>query len=311
MKSVIPAAGFGTRMLPAAKAVPKELLPVLDKPTIEYVVAEAVAAQTAGASTTDPADVLLITSRDKRAIEDHFDRAPELEERLAATAKHALLRSVTALRDKARIHSVRQGEALGLGHAVLQARQHVGADPFLCLLGDTLFSGDELPARQLTRVWTALGGAQRHISIIGLERVPKEKLGRYGVVAATPLSGGASDPKSGDEVVRITGLVEKPAPGEAPSDLAIAARYLLMPAIFDHLAHAAPGKGGEIQLTDALQALAAAGTLYGVVLSARRHDIGSPEGWLATNLHFARRDPAMWAALAPTLREISSDPKNT
>ena len=167
-KCIIPAAGFGTRMLPAAKAVAKELLPILDRPTLQYVVEEA-----AGAGIDD---VLLITSRDKRAIEDHFDRSPELEQRLKAGGKEALLASIDALMGQVRVHAVRQGEQFGLGHAVLQGEAHVGDEPFLCLLGDTIFSGDELPSRQLVEAYQRLG-----TSIIGLEEVPLEKVSRYGV----------------------------------------------------------------------------------------------------------------------------------
>lgn len=286
MKSIIPAAGFGTRMLPAAKAVPKELLPVLGKPTIQYVVEEA-----AEAGSTD---VLLITSREKRAIEDHFDRAPELEQRLTATGKTALIDSILTLRKKVRVHSVRQMEQLGLGHAVLQARDHVGeSGSFLCLLGDTIFSGTS-PASQLAAAQARLGVMA---SIIGLERVPRERVSKYGIVAGKEVSPG---------LFHISHLVEKPKPEAAPSDLAIAARYLLSGRVFHHLAHAKPGAGGEIQLTDALNSLAIEGKVYGVVLDGHRHDIGSPEGWLATNLQFAKHDPTMWKHIEPLLRQLLS-----
>lgn len=286
IKAVIPAAGFGTRMLPAAKAVPKEMLPVLGKPTIQYVLEEAA---DAGAR-----DLLLVVSRDKKAIEDHFDRNPELEARLAASGRLGLLDSVRQLMDRVRVHTTRQAEMLGLGHAVLQAREHVGGSAFLCLLGDTIFAGTGHPgpARQLLEAQQALGG---RCSVIGLERVPREKVSRYGIVAAEP---------AGNGVYRLRGLVEKPKPENAPSDLAVAARYLLMPEVFDHLAAARPGTGGEIQLTDALSLLAQSSEVYGVELKQRRHDIGSPEGWLATNLRLAREDPAVWAQLQPVLDEL-------
>lgn len=282
-------------MLPAAKAVPKELLPVLGKPTIQYVVEEAAAA---GSD-----DVLLITSRDKRAIEDHFDRTPELESRLAQTGKLEFLASVIKLREQVRVHAVRQAEQLGLGHAVLQARHHVGDRAFLCLLGDTIFTGTQsnpplamgglLPAQQLVRAREALGGGD--VSVIGLERVPREKVSKYGIVSGSP---------AGDGLFKVSALVEKPKPEVAPSDLAIAARYLLSPKIFAHLDRVKPGTGGEIQLTDALNTLAAEGKVYGVILDSRRHDIGSPEGWLATNLRLARDDAAMWKHIEPLMREL-------
>ena len=286
-KAVIPAAGFGTRMLPAAKSVPKELLPVLDRPTIQYVVEEAAAA---GAD-----DLLLVTSRDKKAVEDHFDRSPELEQRLEAGGKSALLASVNDLMARVKVHSVRQPTQRGLGDAVNQARRHVGNEPFLCLLGDTIFSaegaGNSLPAAQLLEAHREFGG-----TIIGLEEVPAEKVSRYGVVGGKPVR---------DGVVRVDALVEKPAPQEAPSRLAIAARYVLTPAIFDCLGETPPGKGGEIQLTDALRLLLSREPVHGLVLRARRHDIGNPVDWLKTNLLFASRDAATWAALRPLVESLA------
>ena len=281
-KAVIPAAGFGTRMLPAAKAVPKELLPVLDRPAIQYIVEEA------AAEGID--DVLLITSRDKRALEDHFDRSAELESRLRAGGKEKLLASINRLIASVRVHAVRQQEQLGLGHAVLQARQHVGDEPFLCMLGDAIFSGAPLPAQQLLAAHRELGTA-----VIGLEEVPPEKVSRYGIVGGTPV---------GDGVLRLDALVEKPSPQAAPSRYAIAARYVLTPAVFECLAQTTPGAGGEIQLTDALALLLKREPIHGVVLAAMRHDIGNPIDWLKTNLVFASRTPEVWDQLAPLVREL-------
>ena len=282
-KAVIPAAGFGTRMLPAAKAVPKELLPVLDRPTIQYVVEECAAA---GVD-----DVLLVTSRDKKSVEDHFDRAPELEQRLAAAGKAGLLASVEELTRRVQVHAVRQASQRGLGDAVLQARRHVGDEPFVCLLGDTIFSGgDVAPAAQLVEAYRELGS-----SIIGLEEVPADRVERYGVVGGVVLREG---------VIRVDTLVEKPTRDAAPSRLAIAARYVLSPAIFECLERTPAGKGGEVQLTDAIRLLLEREPVHGVVLKARRHDIGNPIDWLKTNLTFAARDPKTWAALSPMLREL-------
>jgi UTP--glucose-1-phosphate uridylyltransferase len=287
-KAVIPAAGFGTRMLPAAKAVPKELLPILDRPVLQYVVDEA-----AGAGIRD---VLLVTSRDKHAIENHFDRAPELEQRLRSGGKDQLLASINQLLDQVVVHSVRQREQRGLGHAVLQARDHVGPHPFLCLLGDTIFSSLDpsapalLPARQLVQAAAGLGTA-----VIGLEQVPEEKVSRYGIVGGQPVAQG---------ILKLNTLVEKPTPQAAPSRLAIAARYVLTPAIFDCLDRTPPGAGGEIQLTDALRMLLERETIHGVILQARRHDIGNPLDWLKTNLIYASRDPDLWARLLPLLRQL-------
>ena len=300
-KAVIPAAGFGTRMLPAAKAVPKEMLPVLDRPTIQYVVEEAAAA---GAD-----DVLLVTSRDKRAVEDHFDRSAELEQRLAAGGKAALLASVEALAATVKVHSVRQPRQRGLGDAVNQARRHVGGEPFLCRLGDAVFSTPRgtlasnpsgnpvdsvpLPARQLVDAHREFG-----TTVIGLEEVPLEKVSRYGVVGGTVVR---------DGVLRLATLVEKPSPQDAPSRLAIAARYVLTPAIFDCLDATPPGKGGEVQLTDALKLLLSREPVHGVVLRATRHDIGNPVDWLKTNLVFAARDEATWSALRPLIESLLGD----
>lgn len=269
-------------MLPAAKSIPKEMLPVLDKPTIQYVVEEAAAAGLT--------DVLLIVSRDKKAVEDHFDRHPELEARLAAGGKSALLASVVALAEKIRIHTTRQAEQRGLGHAVLQAKSHVGDDAFLCMLGDTIFSGEPSPSQQLADAYKKFG-----TTVIGLEEVAPEKVERYGIVGGDMLDGGA---------IRINQLVEKPKRDEAPSRLAIAARYVLTPDIFECIERTSPGKGGEIQLTDAIKLQLSRGPIHGVVLRAKRHDIGNPIDWLKTNLTFAKRDAATWQQIEPLLRSM-------
>jgi UTP--glucose-1-phosphate uridylyltransferase len=283
-KAVIPAAGFGTRMLPAAKAVPKELLPVLDRPTMQYVVEEAASAGVK--------DVVLVTSQDKPALVNHFQHNERLEERLRGSKKQDLLADLNRLIDRITIRSVNQTEQRGLGDAVLQARDAVGNEPFICLLGDTIFSGDPLPAQQLTDAFSRYG-----TSIIGLEEVPPEKVERYGIVGGKMI---------GEGVMKLDTLVEKPSRDQAPSRFAIAARYVLTPAIFECLANTTPGKGAEIQLTDALKMLLSREPIHGVVLRARRHDIGNPVDWLKTNLIFAARDQTMWKALAPTLHELMS-----
>jgi UTP--glucose-1-phosphate uridylyltransferase len=281
-KAIIPAAGFGTRMLPAAKAVPKELLPILDRPTIQYVVEEAAAGGIE--------DVLLVTSRDKRAIEDHFDRNSELEHRLKTGKRDGLLASLYELVARVKIHAVRQAEQRGLGDAVSQGRRHVGNEPFACLLGDTIFSGDVPPTRQLVEACRQVG-----TSIIGVEEVPAERVTRYGVVGGKEVSRG---------LWNVQTLVEKPNADEAPSRLAIAARYVLTPAIFECLEETPPGKGGEIQLTDALRLLLKREQVHAVVLEAKRHDIGNPVDWLKTNLMFAARDAALWKQIAPLLDKL-------
>jgi UTP--glucose-1-phosphate uridylyltransferase len=280
-KAVIPAAGFGTRMLPAAKAVPKEMLPVLDKPVIQYVVEEAAAAKLD--------DVLLITSRDKRALEDHFRRNVELDQRLRQGGKDSLLESVHRIIEQVRIHCAYQDPPRGLGDAVRQARNHAGTEPFVCMLGDTIFSGDP-PARQLVDAYLEFGA-----SVIGLEEVPPEKVSRYGIVGGVPVRAGA---------LKLDHFVEKPAPEAAPSRFAIAARYVLTPAIFDALDQTTPGKNGEVQLTDALQILASREPVHGVVLRGQRHDIGNPIDWLKTNLLFAARDSSVWSEIAPLVKQL-------
>lgn len=284
-KAIIPAAGYGTRMLPAAKAVPKELLPILDRPVIQYVVEEAA---TAGIE-----DVLLVTSRDKRAIEDHFDRNSELEARLKSRGQQSLLDSIADLAAKVQIHAVRQPEQRGLGDAVYQARRHVGDESFLCLLGDTIFSGDILPSQQLLDAYAKL-----QTPIIGLEEVPLDKVGRYGIVGGTLIAPG---------LMRLNSVTEKPSKESAPSRLAIAARYILTPDIFDCLHQTKPGAGGEIQLTDAISLLLQRQTIHGVILNSKRHDIGNPLDWLQTNIFFAARRPDVWSQLAPSLRSLLNE----
>ena len=283
--TVIPAAGFGTRMLPAAKAVPKELLPVLDRPALQHIIEEAAAAGCSRA--------VLITSPEKRAIEEHFGSSSRLRERLKSSGKEALLESIDALLAKVSMNTVHQLEQKGLGHAVLQAKSLVNGQPFLCQLGDAVFSGDVSPARQLIDAARELGTA-----VIGLEEVPLEKVSRYGIVGGPVVRGG---------VLRLDTLVEKPSKESAPSRYAIAARYVLTPAIFDCLERTTPGAGGEIQLTDALKLLLAREPIHGVVLRGRRHDIGNPVDWLMTNLVFASRDAATWKAIAPLVRTLLDD----
>lgn len=283
-KAVIPVAGFGTRMLPAAKAVPKELLPILDKPTVQYVVEEVAAA---GID-----DILFVTSKDKRGIEDHFDRAPELEQRLKAGNKDQLLKPLQELIEKVKIHSVRQPEPRGLGDAVYQARRYVNSHAFACLLGDTIFSGFKPPARELAEAYKKLGTA-----IIGLEEVPAEKVERYGIVGGKFI---------GEKLMKIDSLVEKPSRENSPSRYAIAARYVLTPGIFDCLEMTPRGKHGEVQLTDALKLLLEREPIHGVVLESARHDIGNSVDWLKTNLLFASRQPEVWKQLVPMLQSLLS-----
>jgi len=277
-KAVIPAAGLGTRFLPATKATPKEMLPVVDKPAIQYVVEEAVAA---GLD-----DLLLITGRGKRSLEDHFDRNAELEETLAAKDDSARLDLVRASSSLGRIHYVRQGQPLGLGHAVLQARQHVGDQAFAVLLGDDLIDVGSPILPRMLEVQRELGG-----SVVCLMGVPPADISLYGCAAVH-----ASDTPG---VLAISDLVEKPDPQAAPSNFAVIGRYVLAPEVFGVLAETAPGKGGEIQLTDALRVLAARGEVHGVVFDGLRYDTGDRLSYLKAVVSLAtRRDD-----LGPPLKE--------
>ncbi|MFF5023154.1 UTP--glucose-1-phosphate uridylyltransferase [Streptomyces collinus] len=287
-KAVVPAAGLGTRFLPATKATPKEMLPVVDKPAIQYVVEEAAAAGLV--------DILMVTGRHKRAIEDHFDHAFELEQALAAKGDTVRL---DAVRDPARladIHHIRQGDPLGLGHAVLCARHHVGDQPFAVLLGDDLIDPRETLLSRMLDVRDRYAG-----SVVALMEVEPELIGLYGCAAVEP----AGDGEEG--VVRVTGLVEKPAPGQAPSRYAVIGRYVLDPAVFGVLERTAPGRGGEIQLTDALQELAAAGTVHGVVFDGLRHDTGDKADYLRTVVRLACARPDLGPAFARWLRDFVAD----
>ena len=263
-KAVIPAAGLGTRFLPATKASPKEMLPVVDTPAIQYVVEEA-----ARAGLTD---VLMVTGRSKRALEDHFDRVVELEAALAAKGDLARLALVRRPTELATIHYVRQGDPRGLGHAVLAAAHHVGDEPFAVLLGDDLIDPRDLLLEQMIEVQESEGG-----SVVALMQVPAESISMYGCAAVEG---------SGD-VVRITGLVEKPPAAEAPSDLAIIGRYVLSPSIFEVLRRTPPGRGGEVQVTDAIQELIATEPVHGVVFRGRRYDTGDRLDYLKAVVQLA------------------------
>lgn len=263
-KAVIPAAGLGTRFLPATKASPKEMLPVVDKPAIQYVVEEAARA---GLD-----DVLMITGRSKRALEDHFDRVVELEQTLEAKGDLAKLALVREASELATVHYVRQGDPRGLGHAVLAAAQHVGQEAFAVLLGDDLIDPRDELLSTMIEVQQREGG-----SVVALMQVPHETIGLYGCAAVEG---------SGD-VVRITGLVEKPAVDQAPSDLAIIGRYVLSATVFEVLRRTPPGRGGEIQLTDALQALINREPVHGVVFRGRRYDTGDRLDYLKAVVRLA------------------------
>jgi UTP--glucose-1-phosphate uridylyltransferase len=286
-KAVVPAAGLGTRFLPATKATPKEMLPVVDKPAIQYVVEEAV---DAGLD-----DVLLITGRSKRSIEDHFDRNYELEEALTAKGDTEGLELIRESYELATVHYVRQGDPKGLGHAVLCAQKHVGHEPFAVLLGDDFIHPEDGLLKRMLAARAQYGG-----SFIALMEVESDQVSSYGVAAI--------EPTGEDDVVKITDLVEKPAPEDAPSNWIIIGRYVCDPSVFEVLERTPPGRGGEIQLTDALKELAhtdpaKGGGAYGVLFRGRRYDTGNKIDYLRTTIQFACERPDVAPEFVPWLRK--------
>jgi UTP--glucose-1-phosphate uridylyltransferase len=278
-KAVIPAAGYGTRFLPIAKSVPKEMLPLVDRPVIQYVVEEAVA--------SGIEDILIVISRSKRSLEEHFHPAPELEAELELKGRLQELSSLKSLNNLARIHYIWQAKMGGLGDAILHARDHVGNEPFAVLLGDTVTTTTDSSrplTRQLADLVESHGG-----SAVALQEVAPENVSRYGILGGTEVAPG---------VIRANRFVEKPAPEAAPSRLAVSARYVLSPAIFDHLKKVPVGKGGELQLTDAMASLMTQEPLHGLRFDGQRHDIGNKLDFIKANIHFGLlRDD-----IAPALR---------
>ena len=264
-KAVIPVAGLGTRFLPATKAQPKEMLPIVDKPVIQYIVEEAVAA---GIS-----QIIFVTGRHKRAIEDHFDRNLELERALEEKGKEELLKLVREISNLADIIYVRQKEPLGLGHAILTAEPAVGNEPFAVLLGDDIMVSEPPAIKQLISAFN-----KYRCSILGIQEVPKEDVSKYGIVAGREIEKG---------VYKVDTLVEKPDVEEAPSNLAITGRYILTPGIFEALRKVPPGKGGEIQLTDGIQQLSLREAIYAKIMEGKRYDTGTKVGFLEATVDFA------------------------
>nr|WP_306531490.1 UTP--glucose-1-phosphate uridylyltransferase GalU [Methanobrevibacter smithii] len=279
MKAVIPAAGFGTRFLPATKAQPKEMLPVFDKPTIQYVIEEAVA------SGID--DILIVTSKNKRSIEDHFDKSFELEYTLKQAGKTKYLKQVQDITDLADICYIRQKEQKGLGDAIYCAKKHVGDEPFAVMLGDTITKGKTPCTKQLIDIYN-----KYEASAISLERVPQEKVERYGIIKGVEIE---------QDVYQIDELVEKPPVNEAPSNLAIMGRYVLTPDIFDKIKETGAGVGGEIQLTDVLAKL---DKIYGNTFEGKTYDIGNRLEWLKTSIEFAMDDEESKNDLIRYMKEI-------
>lgn len=288
-KAIIPAAGLGTRFLPATKAMPKEMLPILDKPTIQYIVEEAVAAGIE--------DIIIVTGKHKRAIEDHFDRQVELELNLKEKNKEEMLAAVNHSTYLANMFYVRQIEALGLGHAIWSARQFIGDEPFAVLLGDDIVDS-EIPAiKQLMNQYDQTGK-----SVIGVQEVPEDETYRYGII----------DPKSKNRrLYEVEKFVEKPAPGTSPSNLAIMGRYILTPEIFDYLERHEIGAGGEIQLTDAIERLNKVDDVYAYDFEGTRYDVGEKLGFVKTTIEYALKSESMHDELIDYLEKmVARNPKN-
>jgi len=284
-KAVFPAAGWGTRFLPATKAQPKEMLPLVDRPIIQYAVEEAVAAGIE--------QVIIVTSSQKRAIEDHFDLNYELEHLLEDRGEIEMLRQIRHISDLAQIAYVRQKEQLGLGHAVLMAKELVGHEPFAVILSDDVVVGEQPCIGQLIRAYH-----QTHGSVVALMEVPHEETRRYGVIGGEPVDG------PGGRLWKVDRLVEKPDPEVAPSNMAIIGRYVLTPKIFDKLEQTPRGRGGEIQLTDAIEALMQEQPVHGYLFEGTRYDAGTTMGWLKASVELALARPDLGVEFADYLRAL-------
>ena len=264
-KAIIPAAGLGTRFLPATKAQPKEMLPIVDKPTLQYIIEEAVA--------SGIEEILIITGRNKKSIEDHFDKSVELELELETKGKAELLKEIRNITDMANIHYIRQKEPKGLGHAIHCAKSFIGHEPFAVLLGDDIVDADTPCLKQMIDTYN-----EYKTSILGVQEVAREDVNKYGIVKGKYIE---------DRVYKVKDLVEKPSVNEAPSNIAILGRYIIMPKIFEILENTAPGKGGEIQLTDALRELSQIEAMYAYNFEGRRYDVGDKLGFLQATVEFA------------------------
>lgn len=289
-KAVIPAAGFGTRFLPATKATPKEMLPIVDKPTIQYIVEEALA--------SGIEEILIISGHAKRAIEDHFDSAPVLERELEEKGKDDLLAIVRETAD-INVHYIRQKKMRGLGDAILCAKSFMAGEPFAVLLGDDVVYADatkgQQPAlRQLIDIYDAYGG-----SVLGCQQVAPEKVSSYGIVAGKEIAG--------SKLLKVSDMIEKPELSEAPSNIAVLGRYIISPTVFELLEHTAPGKGGEVQLTDALKQLALVEPVWAYCFEGKRYDVGDKLGFLKATVEFALRRPDLGGPFRSYLEELMKE----
>ena len=279
-KAVIPAAGMGTRFLPATKAQPKEMLPIVDKPTIQYIIEEAVA--------SGIEDILIVSGRGKRAIEDHFDKSYELEDMLKRKGEEELLSLVQDISNLANVNYVRQKEPRGLGHAIYCARSFIGNEPFAILLGDDIVDSSVPCLKQMIDIYE-----KYNTTVLGVQQVPESEVSKYGIIKGTLIE---------DRVYKVEDMVEKPDIDSAPSNVAILGRYIVTPEVFTHLENASPGKGGEIQLTDALKAMLAANPIHAYDFIGKRYDVGNKLGFLEATVEFALKRDELSDEFAAYLR---------
>jgi len=284
-KAVIPAAGWGTRLLPATKAQPKEMLPIVDKPSIQYIVEEAVA--------SGIEDILIITSKDKQSIEDHFDKSQALEAALKSQVKTELLEMVEDISDMITIHSVRQKEQKGLGHAIYCAKTFVGDDPFAVLLGDDIIHSKKPVIQQMMEVYE-----EKETAVLGCKTVAEKDVSKYGIVDYSRREG---------DIYKVDDMIEKPSQAEAPSNLGILGRYIITPDIFNILENTPPGKGGEIQLTDALKTLLEKRVVYGYDFEGKRYDVGNKMGFLKTTVELALAREDLGPEFKAYLKELTQN----
>ncbi len=282
-KAVIPAAGLGTRFLPATKAMPKEMLPIVDTPTIQYIIDEAVK--------SGIEDIIIVTGRTKRSIEDHFDKAYELETELEKSGKTEFLKTVQDISNMANIYYVRQKEALGLGHAIHCAKTFIGNEPFAVLLGDDIVKSDKPCLKQMIEVFD-----KYQASVLGVQTVAHENICKYGAIACESV---------GERVYKVYDMVEKPKPEEAPSDIAVLGRYIITPEIFECIEQTGKGAGGEIQLTDALKLLSTKQAMYAYDFIGRRYDVGDRMGYLEAMVEYALDRPDLKDSFAAYLKKIT------
>ena len=287
-KAIIPAAGLGTRFLPATKAQAKEMLPIVDKPTLQYIIEEAIA--------SGIEEILIVTGRNKKCIEDHFDRSVELELELEKKGKSAMLEMVQDISNMVNIHYIRQKEPKGLGHAIHCAKSFIGNEPFAVLLGDDIVDAKTPCLKQMINAYD-----EYKTSILGVQQVDKDKVNKYGILDVKHIE---------DRVYKVKDMVEKPAIEEAPSNIAILGRYIITPAIFDILENQEPGKGGEIQLTDALQTLATKEAIYAYNFEGRRYDVGDKLGFLEATVDFALKRPELRDDFVDFLRNRAGKTEN-